>query len=117
MIANPGLKRALRFVGRVRRDRPKESARVRLTGALPNASFGPLRTGGGGMCVLTSAGLWSLGADGEAYLSTPAADAAVIGEPLNAYDVGTRLLFASVRDAPSIWLRRGQGPGAELWSK
>jgi len=89
-------------------------APVRLTGAIPDAPAGPLRGGDGGLCLLTRAGLWSLGADGAAHLSTMAAGAAIMGEPVNAYDVGTRLLFTAVRDAPSLWLRQGQGAASAL---
>lgn len=89
-------------------------APVRLTAEIPEIPAGPLLTGEGGLCVLTGDGLWSLSVDGEAHLSSAAAHVTMIGEPISAYDVGTRFLFAPVRDAPTVWLRRGQGSTTEL---
>lgn len=91
-----------------------DPAPVRLTGEMPMAPAGPLLVGDGGMCVLTSAGLWSLGDDGIARLRMATAGATLMGAPLSAFDVGTRLLFAPVRDSSALWLRRVQGSTHEL---
>jgi len=87
---------------------------IRLTGAIADATIAPLRIGVGGMCILTLAGLWSIEADGAAQLTPGTAAATVAGEPAGTYDVGTRIVFAPVRDAPSVWLRRGEGRSMDL---
>jgi len=90
------------------------SAPTRLTGVFPDSATAPLRTGDGGMCLAIPAGFWSIEADGAVHLTPGTAGATVAGESAGAYDVGTRMVFAPVREAPSVWLRRGEGRATEL---